>query len=62
LYGIPRDTLMAQVEAFAQEQGMEDITPLLKKGALIAQKPKDFEELPELDESDKEVIRRETTR
>jgi hypothetical protein len=41
---------------------MEDIEPLLKKGALIAQSPKDFESLPELDEADKAIIRRETTR
>ena len=62
LHGIPRDTLLSQVEAFAREQGMEDIEPLLKKGALIAQSPKDFESLPELDEADKAIIRRETTR
>ena len=53
---------MAQVEAFAREQGMEDIEPILKKGALIAQSPKDFESFPELDETDKAIIRRETTR
>ena len=53
---------MAQVEAFAREQGMEDIEPVLKKGALIAQHPSDFESLPELDETDKAIIRRETTR
>ena len=35
---------------------------LLKKGALIAQNPSNFEMIPELDEADKEVIRRETTR
>jgi hypothetical protein len=53
---------MAQVEAFSREQGMEDIEPLLKKGALIAQNPRDFESLPELDEADRAIIRRETTR
>jgi hypothetical protein len=41
---------------------MEDITLLLQKGALIAQKPSDFEMIPELSEEDKEIIRRETTR
>lgn len=62
LHGIPKDSLMAQVEAFAREQGMEDIEPILKKGALIAQSPKNYESIPELDENDKAVIRRETTR
>ncbi|KAF8228681.1 hypothetical protein L208DRAFT_1424354 [Tricholoma matsutake] len=61
LHGIPKDSLMAQVEAFAREQGMEDIEPILKKGALIAQSPKNYESIPELDENDKAVIRRETT-
>ncbi|KAF8645383.1 hypothetical protein AX16_007885 [Volvariella volvacea WC 439] len=61
LYGIPRETLFAQVEDFAREKGMEDITPLLKKGALLAQNPKDFENISELDEADREIIRRETT-
>ncbi|KAG6875550.1 hypothetical protein C0993_008594 [Termitomyces sp. T159_Od127] len=45
-----------------KEQEMLDIAPLLRKGALIAQNPKDYENIPELDENDKEVIRRETTR
>ncbi|KXN84699.1 Putative polyol transporter 1 [Leucoagaricus sp. SymC.cos] len=40
---------------------MEDITPLLQKGALIAQNASQFESIPELDEEDKAVIRRETT-
>ncbi|GLB43015.1 putative major facilitator superfamily, sugar transporter (TC 2.A.1.1) family protein [Lyophyllum shimeji] len=61
LHGIPKEKLLAQVEEFAREQGMEDITPILKKGALLAQNPKDFENISELDEADKEVIRRETT-
>ena len=41
---------------------MEDILPELRKGALLAQNPKDFETMPELDEADKEIIRREVTR
>ncbi|KAF8063601.1 hypothetical protein FPV67DRAFT_1672617 [Lyophyllum atratum] len=61
LYGIPKETLLGQVEAFAREQGMEDILPILKKGALLAQNPRDFETMPELDEADRETIRRETT-
>ncbi|KAF5378119.1 hypothetical protein D9615_007543 [Tricholomella constricta] len=61
LYGIPKKTLLTQVEAFAREKGMEDIISVLSKGALLAQRPRDFEDIPELDEADREVIRRETT-
>ncbi|KAG5638132.1 hypothetical protein H0H81_001735 [Sphagnurus paluster] len=61
LYGIPKETLFTQVEVFAREKGMEDIIPFLKKGALLAQNPGNFENISELDEDDKEVIRRETT-
>jgi hypothetical protein len=62
LHGIPYDLLLSQVEEFAREKGMEDITELLQKGALLAQNPSKFESLKELDESDREIIRRETTR
>jgi hypothetical protein len=41
---------------------MEDLVDVLKKGALLAQNPKNFENMPELDEEDKAIIRRETTR
>jgi hypothetical protein len=36
---IPYDVLMADVEAFAQEVGLQNEIPLLKKGALVAQNP-----------------------
>ncbi|KAG5350355.1 hypothetical protein C0989_011363 [Termitomyces sp. Mn162] len=62
LHGIPKERLLSQVDSFAREQDMLDIAPLLRKGALIAQNPKDFENISELDEKDKEVIRRERTR
>ena len=62
LHGIPRDKLLTQVEEFAREKDLLDVVDLLKKGALLAQNPRDFENIPELDEEDKEAIRRETTR
>jgi hypothetical protein len=62
LYGITKDALMAQVEAFVREQGLEEDESTFKKGALLAQKPQEFESMLELDEADKEIIRRETTR
>ncbi|KAG7093617.1 hypothetical protein E1B28_007281 [Marasmius oreades] len=61
LYGIPKGKLMAQVEGFVREKGFEEHLSIFKKGALLAQNPKDFEGIAELDENDKEVIRREVT-
>ncbi|KAF9266880.1 hypothetical protein L218DRAFT_955981 [Marasmius fiardii PR-910] len=61
LHGIPKKTLLAQVEDFTREHGFEEQSLLFQKGALLAQSPKSFEEIPELDENDKEVIRREVT-
>ncbi len=62
LYGISKKELLSQVEDFAKEKGLEDKTALLQKGALIAQNPSHFETISELDEEDRDVIRRETTR
>jgi hypothetical protein len=62
LHGVPKEKLLSQVEDFAKEKGMEDITVLLQKGALVAQNPSQFEIIQELDEADREALRRETTR
>lgn len=52
---------MGQVESFVKEKGFEEKLELFQKGALVAQNPKDFENMTELTEVEKEVIRRETT-
>lgn len=62
LRNIPKAKLLRQVEAFVADKGLQDKTELFKKAALLAQNPKDFENLHELTEDDKVVIRRETTR
>jgi hypothetical protein len=62
LYGIPRQELMRQVEEFTKEKGLDDKLELFQRAALLAQSQKDFENIPELSDEDKEVIRRETTR
>ncbi|KAL0581832.1 hypothetical protein V5O48_000200 [Marasmius crinis-equi] len=61
LAGIPHDELVKQAKAFAEQYGLEDLTTELQKGALVAQDPTAFEDLPMLDEADKEVLRREVT-
>lgn len=38
---------------------MQDMVPLLKKGALVAQDPPAFESIPELDEVEREALRNE---
>lgn len=61
LAGIPRAALMSQVDDFATEHSMHDITPILRKGALVAQDPTAFETLTELDEDEKVALREEIT-
>lgn len=53
---------MADVEKFANEHDLNDILPLLKKGALVGQKPTEAGSIPELDEQDRHVLREEVTR
>lgn len=52
---------MSDVESFAAKNDMGDILPLLRKGALVARDPNNFENIAELDEEDKEAIRIERT-
>ncbi|GME39391.1 sugar transporter [Neofusicoccum parvum] len=61
LAGIPIPQLMDDVESWAQKNEMNDILPLLRKGALIARDPNDFENIAELDEEDREALRIERT-
>jgi hypothetical protein len=58
---IPHDDLMRQVDAFADDNGLQDIAPLLKKGALVAQNPTEFESVKGLTEEEKEHLRFEVT-
>ncbi|KAK2744937.1 hypothetical protein FQN57_004066 [Myotisia sp. PD_48] len=62
LVGIPREQLLEDVQHFANQHGFQDIVPLMEKGALVAQSPRDFENMPELDESDRVALREEVTR
>ncbi|KAF8527257.1 hypothetical protein JB92DRAFT_2868261 [Gautieria morchelliformis] len=59
LAGISRKRLMADVDKFAQEQNMTDISFLLRKGALVAQNPPAFESIEGLDENEREALRNE---
>jgi len=62
LEGIPRDELMSRVHAFAEEKGLTEHIQLLRKGALVAQDPSNYEDIdgPEaLLEDEKAAIRKE---
>jgi hypothetical protein len=62
LRDIPRDELLERVARFHQGKGLpDDILPLLKKGALVAQNPAGFESMDDLDAADKTALREETT-
>lgn len=56
---IPQDVLLRDVEDFANEKGLTEIVPILKKGALVAQDPSKFEEIEILDEDDRDALRTE---
>lgn len=59
LAGIQQDDLIKDGEAFALRNGLEDMSELFKKGALVAQDPLAFENLPLLTETDKQALRDE---
>ncbi|KAK6332852.1 hypothetical protein TWF696_002873 [Orbilia brochopaga] len=56
LAGLSRDNLFAGVDRFADENSLEDIREDLRKGALIAQDPGNFEQLPELADDERRVL------
>lgn len=61
LVGLSKAQLIADVEGFAREHQLEEITPILIKGALAAQSPALIDEIEELDENDRVVLREEVT-
>lgn len=61
LVGMSKEALIKDVENFAREHQLEDITPILIKGALVAQAPALIDEIEELDEADRQAIREEVT-
>ena len=59
LVDIPKETLRQEVDTFAATYQLQDILPELWKGSLAAQSPALFETIPELDDSDKALLRHE---
>lgn len=61
LVGIPKAQLIEDVDAFAEEYGLQDIREYLIKGALVAQKPLHIDSIEELDDEDRRVLVEEVT-
>lgn len=61
LAGLSHEQLRRNAAEFAREKGLEQYTEQLQKGALVAQDPLAFDDLPDLDEKDKAALRREIT-
>ena len=62
LSGIPRSTLLRDVETFATENGLSEHLALIQKGALVAQDPTNYEDISgefALTEDEIEVLRDE---
>jgi len=52
---------MQDVDNFANEYGITELIPILRKGALVAQSPHHAANIHELDDEDRRVLLEETT-
>jgi len=57
----PRESIIRDARRFARQHGMEEDEEDFVKGALVAQNPDDFENIPELSDEDKNALRFEIT-
>lgn len=60
--GVPKDILRQDVDAFADDKGLDHIRDLLQRGALAAQSPTDIASIDELTGEDKQDLADEVTR
>ncbi|KAH8925840.1 hypothetical protein BT69DRAFT_1348453 [Atractiella rhizophila] len=61
LAGIPKARLLKDVDEFAREKGLEGHIEILRKGAILAQRPLDYDNIEELNAEDRKVIHHELT-
>ena len=59
MVGVSRELLLEDAESYGHSQGLQEIVPLLRKGALVAQSPQAFESIPDLDDTDRQNLRNE---
>lgn len=61
LASVPRDKLLEDVEAFCKQYNLEEHLDAFRKGALVSQNPAAAQDLVDLTDEEKEVLRREHT-
>lgn len=59
LESLSRETLLRDVNSFAEKFNLQDVVTDLEHGALIAQRPTEFEDIPDLTEDEKDALRNE---
>jgi len=62
LAGVPQAALLSRVDHFAETRGLKHVLPLLRKGALVAKDPTNYEDITgeeALDEDEIEALRDE---
>lgn len=60
LHGISKQQLLADVDQFCAETGMTEHNDVFRRGALVAQRPDEYEEISELNEDDLFWLRKST--
>jgi nitrogen-specific signal transduction histidine kinase len=61
LAGISKAQLIQDVEQFASDNDLTDITENLIKGALVAQSPHHIDQIHELNDEDRRILHEEVT-
>lgn len=60
LHGIPKEQLLSDVDRFCAETGMTEHNDVFRRGALVAQRPEEYEQISELNEDDLYWLRKST--
>lgn len=56
LHGQPKEQVIAEVDAFCEKFGLQADRDIFRKGALLAQRPHEYQFIEELSEADKEIV------
>lgn len=56
LHGQPKEQVIAEVDAFCERFGLQADKEIFRKGALLAQRPHEYQFIDELSDADKEVV------
>jgi hypothetical protein len=56
LDGISKEQLMRDVDLFCREKGLNDQAEYIRKGALVAQRPHDIDNIHELTSEERDIL------